>query len=122
MEEKKMTVLTAEEAKKALRSVPKSDNREPRVYTAPRQEPRTYHRNADGLMTQIGAQPTVKQQISKPQAIRDFTTGDIVQTVPKQDRSVERERRHARSEGAGGQGGQHGDEYPVPAERNEAGD
>ena len=102
-------VLSAEEAKKALRSVPKSDNREPRTYTVSKpQEPKVYRRNADGLMTQAGIQPTIKQQkqaenaarldalagrpqtgaqkdlpahISQPQAIRDFTTGDIVQTV-----------------------------------------
>ena len=100
-------VLSAEEAKKALRSVPKSDNREPRTYTVSKpQEPKVYRRNADGLMTQVVTQPTVKQQkqaenaarldalagrtgaqkdllapISRPQAIRDFTTGDIVQTV-----------------------------------------
>ena len=102
-------VLSAEEAKKALRSVPKSDNREPRTYTVSKpQEPKVYRRNADGLMTQVVTQPTVKQQkqaenaarldalasrsqtgaqkdllapISRTQAIRDFTTGDIVQTV-----------------------------------------
>lgn len=102
-------VLSAEEAKKALRSVPKSDNREPRTYTVSKpQEPKVYRRNADGLMTQAGIQPTIKQQkqaenaarldalagrsqtgaqkdllapISRTQAIRDFTTGDIVQTV-----------------------------------------
>ena len=102
-------VLDTEEAIKILRAHSHVEKREPKVYTVSKpQEPRTYHRNADGLMTQVGAQPTVKQQkqadnaarldalagrlqagmqqgpavpVSKPQAIRDFTTGDIVQTV-----------------------------------------
>lgn len=48
-------VLSAEEAKKALRSVPKSDNREPRTYTVPKpQEPKVYRRNADGVMSEAG--------------------------------------------------------------------
>ncbi len=100
-------VLDTEEAIKILRAHSQVEKREPKVYTVSKpQEPRTYHRNADGLMTQVVTQPTVKQQkqadnaarldalagrtgaqkdlsapLSKPQAIRDFTTGDIVQTV-----------------------------------------
>ena len=102
-------VLDTEEAIKILRAHSQVEKREPKVYTVSKpQEPRTYHRNADGLMTQVVTQPTVKQQkqaenaarldalagrlqagmqqgpavpVSKPQAIRDFTTGDIVQTV-----------------------------------------
>mgnify|MGYP002562687840 CR=1 FL=1 len=64
-------VLDTEEAIKILRAHSQVEKREPKVYTVSKpQEPRTYHRNADGLMTQVGAQPTAKQQKQAENAAR----------------------------------------------------
>ena len=64
-------VLDTEEAIKILRAHSQVEKREPKVYTVSKpQEPRTYHRNADGLMTQVVTQPTVKQQKQAENAAR----------------------------------------------------
>ncbi len=64
-------VLDTEEAIKILRAHSQVEKREPKVYTVSKpQEPRTYHRNADGLMTQVVTQPTVKQQKQADNAAR----------------------------------------------------